>query len=243
MERYLISLKECAADSLNEALSYWESIERHPRKRRLAIILTDNFIELFLKFYVYTKSKKQNIRYFFDLLREIEELGYNLKHDVKSRIEYIHIQRNKTLHQGIQPPFKDWHEELGSMIYFILRFDEENNNYFDIKSLLSDENWNTIIHSVSVFEKHFKLANLARDEAEVHYGDSDYLVCPFCEIENCSSIMDNIRMAFCHFCRENYKIEQCMKCGTLFAEDNYEKSDTGQSIGICEQCIERELSD
>lgn len=46
------AIKENASQSLNEAMNYLEKAEKDPSKIRISIILLDNFIELFLKYYI-----------------------------------------------------------------------------------------------------------------------------------------------------------------------------------------------
>ena len=219
-----------AVDSLNEFLNFLEKIEVDHSKIRIAILLFDNFLELFFKSYIAEKqplliyerpsdSKSLTIG-LKNSCELVKRLGYELEKEFESNTLSLRKLRNSLNHHESTLKIEEWYQKMGQILYHVIRFDEKYQNVFNIHSRLSGDRWRKTIDLKEIFEKH-KKESIEEAKKNCDYGGKDeyfeypnlHPLCPECQIEGTSCIQKDRKGAFCYYCRASFPIQQCDRCG------------------------------
>lgn len=241
MDSYEASLERNAIDSLEESINFLERSQDEPNKIRIAIILLDNFVELFFKSYlakehqmlIFERPSEKNAKTLSlrQAIALLEKIGYDFTDRFKSMLNQLRNIRNKLNHSSVKYSPKEWDEKVGEALYYVLEFDMNHNNLFNIQTRSLPELWPKIMNLKGMFERHLKNAtNNAAENTSYEDGPLDSVDCPECWNSNVSATTD-YRVAHCYFCKNDFEIEQCSRCGTWFSSDSL-------SGDICDNCWE-----
>lgn len=235
-------LQANAIDSLEETLVYLKRSKNEPRKIRIAIILLDNFIELFLKTYI----AKEHMHLIFDKPSEknsktvtlmqaidiLEKLKYEFPDIFKRPLISLRDIRNKLHHSALEYSTYEWKEKVGEILFYIIEFDKMHGELFNTQKYVSDEIWSEIINLKEIFELHLKNAERKASENTDYESDPlDYVECPECGLSYVS-YREKDGSAKCCFCNSSFDIVQCLKCGTWVSSASCEVGD------CCSNCLE-----
>lgn len=243
------SIKENAVQSLEEGVLYFENAKTDSSKIRLAILLIDNFVELFLKYYiqshnpllVFTKPSDPNsdTLKLKECLSMLKRLDVSIPDQQEKLLLDLRKNRNALNHFEAEISIDDWTKNLGHIFYDLIAFDDTNAKKFDFFTNISDEALQNIIYMKDFFEKYW---NQAKEECEKHtkieyVSFQEDLVCPKCDLSDVSYIND-FNKAYCCFCRCDYTIKQCTRCGTWRCLQDFGDDDYGGQIDTCANCID-----
>ena len=237
----LNSLEENAIDSLTETLSFLDRSKKEPQKIRIAIILLDNFIELFLKSYIAKKhkflifekpsEKTPKTLSLEQTINLLEKLEFIFSNNLKNQLKLLRDIRNKLNHSHVEYSQEEWREKIGEILYYVIEFENTNDLIFNVKDYVSPGIWSEIINLKEIFELHLNNAIQEATYSVNHEQDSlDDVECPeCCNVRTIKS--DNYISADCLYCRTVFEIEQCGQCGTWLNSDSVDN-------GCCNNCWE-----
>lgn len=166
------------------------------------------------------------------LLDKLEK--FELTNEFKNQLNILRELRNQLQHHSAKYSYNEWQEKIGEIPYYTLQFDEDNENLFNIQSLIEQDLWNEIVHLKNIFELHFESSGKEAKELQaIDTPDLNWIMCPECGLNDKLYMKDNVT-GYCCFCRIDFDIEQCGKCGTMVSSDS-------MNGDVCDMCWERVL--
>ncbi len=157
----------------------------------------------------------------------------------EAKITHLSNIRNGLQHYKIDKYEPDaWKNDIGQVLHYILKFEEANNNLFNIQARVSVERWQQIKNYRMIFEGYWEATRSKAQEE----NDGIYIECPECNLDDVTCLQGN-GTAYCNFCKDIFHIQQCGYCGLDKSLDAFSEAEDGNKVDICNECFDLKVNE